>query len=317
VQTDVPIYGILTQPFTDAPEKADEFGAFPDAGDLQQALNGSFILQSHVKFLEAGGARVVPVGYKYNKNQLSNTLDQLNGLYIPGDSPAVLQNERYLATVREAVQWAQNHNVEGGSHFPLVAVGYGYMALLMTAIKSKETIKALSEDDVFVSKELNLRLAPQDTYFFDGLTLNDTETQLDGVTFYNELVFNVPLKNFLQESVLSQVFVPIATFHQERANQEDEFVAMVEGAHFPFFATAFAVEKFQFNNDLSIESEIDHCSKAIKLAQRFANLFVDEARLSGNTYHSAREEYKALIQNYDRVLIADASGIVNGELYLF
>jgi hypothetical protein len=70
---------------------------------------------------------------------------------------------------------------------------------------------------------------------------------------------------------------------------------MVEGAHFPFFATAFSVEKFQFNHDLTIEGDIDHSRYAIKFAQRIANLFVDEARLSSNLYSSASDEYQALI----------------------
>lgn len=72
-------------------------------------------------------------------------------------------------------------------------------------------------------------------------------------------------------------------------------ISMVEGAHFPIFGCAFSVELFQFNNDLSYEDDIDHSKQAIRLAQRFANLFVDEARLSGNTFRTPRDEYKALI----------------------
>ena len=71
MQTDEPIYGILSQPFTNAPENPDENGAYPDPGTLQTALNGTFITLSHVKFLQAAGARIVPISYKYNKNQLN------------------------------------------------------------------------------------------------------------------------------------------------------------------------------------------------------------------------------------------------------
>lgn len=35
------------------------------------------------------------------------------------------------------------------------------------------------------------------------------------------------------------------------------------------------------------------------MAQRMGNLFVDEARLSGNAFRKADEEYEALIENYD------------------
>ena len=74
---------------------------------------------------------------------------------------------------------------------------------------------------------------------------------------------------------------------------------MVEGAHFPFFGTAYSIEKVQFNHDLSIEDDIDHSKLAVRLAQRFSNLFVDEARLSSNTFTFARDEYGALLENYD------------------
>lgn len=59
------------------------------------------------------------------------------------------------------------------------------------------------------------------------------------------------------------------------------------------------------------------------MAQRMGNLFVDEARLSGNTFRQAADEYKALIENYDAKVLenedqfADFEALVNGEMYLF
>ena len=60
---------------------------------------------------------------------------------------------------------------------------------------------------------------------------------------------------------------------------------------------------------------------AVKLAKRFANLFVDEARLSSNKFRNSHNEYGALIDNYDSKIVSSSikkSGqIVSGELYLF
>lgn len=53
-------------------------------------------MMSHVKFLQASGARIVPVSYKLDKNGFNNILTQLNGIYIPGDHPDILKNERYV-----------------------------------------------------------------------------------------------------------------------------------------------------------------------------------------------------------------------------
>jgi len=61
----------------------------------------------------------------------------------------------------------------------------------------------------------------------------------------------------------------------------------------------------------------------VRFTQRLANLFVDEARLSGNQFHLAQDEYKALIENYDAKIVeddhyeSDMEALVSGELYLF
>jgi hypothetical protein len=63
-------------------------------------------MNSHIKYLQQGGARVVPISYRLNADQLNRILTQVNGVYIPGDTPIVLENERYLNKVRAILQWA-------------------------------------------------------------------------------------------------------------------------------------------------------------------------------------------------------------------
>ena len=156
------------------------------------------------------------------------------------------------------------------------------------------------------------------------MTVNQAEDWLNNITFYNELIYNIPLGRFLSERNLANAYVPVATFDHERRERDQEYVSMVEGAHFPFYFTAFSPEKHQFNHHLSIEEDIDHGKPAIRLAQRIANLWVDEARLSGNTFRRAKEEYEAVIMNWDSKIIDDEDeaqttpgALVSGELYLF
>ncbi len=88
------------------------------------------IAASHVKLLESAGAFVVPIDYKTGKDELRKLLGILNGLYIPGDTEAVLQDEQYLEAVIFAVEWAHERNVKHKVHFPIVTVSYGYLAAL-------------------------------------------------------------------------------------------------------------------------------------------------------------------------------------------
>ena len=105
--------------------------------------------------------------------------------------------------------------------------------------------------------------------------------------------------------VLAEAFVPVETFDHDRREKEQEYVAMLEGVHSPFYFTAFSLEKHQFNHHLSIEKDIDHGKPAIKIAQMFASLWVDEARLSGKTFRRAKDEYEAIILNWDAQVIDD------------
>jgi len=192
VKTDVPIYGILTQPYHSGKEDPDKNGQFPKEKD---PLKGSFIMTSHVKYLQAAGARIVPVSYKLDANGFNNILRQLNGIYIPGDHPDILLNERYIAGVKSVLFWAQEHNSHPEQHFPVVATSYGYLALMMQAVRKENTVVPIEEsDEIFHSLELNLRIKPEESYVFDGLTLNETESWLNNATFYSELTYNIKLE---------------------------------------------------------------------------------------------------------------------------
>ena len=67
IQTNAPIIGVLVQPYTHAKESSE----------LSLDKNnffGTYLPVAHVKFLEAAGARVVPVNYRVNKATLRKLL---------------------------------------------------------------------------------------------------------------------------------------------------------------------------------------------------------------------------------------------------
>lgn len=99
-----------------------------------------------------------------------------------------------------------------------MAVSYGYLALLSPAIKRDSTVQPVPQSEIQVSHEINLRIQPDDSYLFDGLTAKEADGWLNNVTFYSELTYNIPLQNFMNERLLADAFVPVATFHKEDAN---------------------------------------------------------------------------------------------------
>jgi len=120
-------------------------------------------------------------------------------------------------------------------------------------VRLTDSIIPVPLEQRYVSHDVNLRLTPEDTYIYDEYaTLEEAEEMLDEVQFYNELSYNIRLRTFLKEKQLSRLFIPIATFNQDHVNQEEEFVAMIEGSYFPFYGLAWSIEKVQYNFDLTM-----------------------------------------------------------------
>jgi gamma-glutamyl hydrolase len=95
--TDEPIIGVLVQPFNIKEESARR---------ISNKLDNTYVKASDVSFLEAAGARVVPINYRLHPQALGEMLEQVNGVYIPGDSASNLDNEKYMAAVLTILTWA-------------------------------------------------------------------------------------------------------------------------------------------------------------------------------------------------------------------
>jgi hypothetical protein len=102
IKTNQPIIGILTQPYG--------YGAnnIETANYSSTDLEDSYIPTAHVAFLEAAGARVAPVNYRLSYNALIDLLRSINGIYIPGDSIMILSNLKFMQTVENIYEYAQN-----------------------------------------------------------------------------------------------------------------------------------------------------------------------------------------------------------------
>ena len=95
--TEIPVYGVLVQPIEVIKE---------DFVHQPHRQIKTFLTSSHVKLLESAGARVVPVDYTLTETKLGELLGQLNGMYIPGESEMLLQNEKFQKTVTLILKWA-------------------------------------------------------------------------------------------------------------------------------------------------------------------------------------------------------------------
>ena len=108
--------------------------------------------------------------------------------------------------------------MQSSKHFPVVAVAYGYLAVIKTTLRNDYSLTEMPEVLVDASNEINLRIVPENTYIFDGINQEEADEILDDIEFYHELSHGVVLHTFMKEKVLSRVFTPIATYHQDLVN---------------------------------------------------------------------------------------------------
>lgn len=69
--------------------------------------------------------------------------------------------------------------------------------------------------------------------------------------FYSDLEVGLSMQDFVvKEKTLSQIFVPVASFHDENAkNSNEETVALIEGVVYPWFGIGYRIDRIQFNVD--------------------------------------------------------------------
>lgn len=105
----------------------------------------------------------------------------------------------------------------------------------------------------------------------------------------------------------------------------EEFVSMIEGVVYPWFGTAYRIDRIQFSMEKSSVDLVDHSREAISHALLIGNLFVDESRLSPNRYRFVIDEIESvdLIQSNDlyqiRVPVSARHPeiLIRSEVYFF
>lgn len=74
--------------------------------------------RSYVKYIEAAGARVVPIHYNSTQSQLAYLLSRLNGVLFTGGGTDLSPGSKFYATGRQIYDTAASINANG-DYFPL------------------------------------------------------------------------------------------------------------------------------------------------------------------------------------------------------
>lgn len=165
-----PVIGVLTEPLRGelyADSRADE-----QIGNRDNVPG--YVPRAHVQFLEQAGVRVVPIDYRLTRDELVALFDQLNGLYLPGDSQLAVTNETYKGAFVIAMAYSENATFEVKEHWPVFLMGNS----LTTWIRAKQTHrKVLTDMKSFrhTNSRIDLVEHPDDTYLFNKMTREEKQ----------------------------------------------------------------------------------------------------------------------------------------------
>eukprot|EP00768_Dysnectes_brevis_P001685 gnl/Dysnectes_brevis/1463_a1657_3923.p1 GENE.gnl/Dysnectes_brevis/1463_a1657_3923~~gnl/Dysnectes_brevis/1463_a1657_3923.p1 ORF type:complete len:328 (+),score=48.67 gnl/Dysnectes_brevis/1463_a1657_3923:36-986(+) len=281
------IFSILSSPVFGAdPHPVIGILALPE-------LDGSFSFPaSYVKWIEAAGARVVPINPNITPTDLSDLLNQISGVLFTG-GPDVISLDpinNYTATADAILDHSIDISSRGGS-FPVHGTCLGF-ELLATLISR--------DDDVLSPVHSSDRALALD---FTSLA---STSRLYGSQPWSSLLRSVlstqaVTLNYHSWAVLPEEFdrPEFAMWDMLSTNYDDdgiEFVSSFEHTLYPITATQYHPEKCQFEWSPK-EDALTHSHDAVFMSWSLAMAFIDGAR--GAEQMDEDEVLDMVIYNYD------------------
>ncbi|XP_004489007.1 gamma-glutamyl hydrolase 2-like [Cicer arietinum] len=287
-----PVIGILSHPGDGA------------SGRLNNATDISYIAASYVKFVEAAGARVVPLIFTEPTEKLLKKLELVNGVLFTG---GWAKDGLYFETVKRIFKKALEKN-DAGDHFPLYGVCLGFELITMIISEDNNILEEFSGKNQASSLQIVENANIEGSVFgrFPPDLLKKLSTEC--LVMQNHC-FGISPAKLLDNPKLSSFFEILTT-----CNDEDDkvYVSTVRSRNYPVTGFQWHPEKNAFEWG---SSKIPHTEDAIQITQHVANFLVSEARKSLNRPVS-QELLDNLIYNYKPTYCGYA-GKGFDEVYIF
>lgn len=268
-----------------------------------QPKQNSYIAASYVKFLEAAGARVVPVMINQTEEEYIQLFKSINGILFPGGGVSLVSSG-YAKAARIFYRLAIEATSQG-DYFPVWGTCLGFEQLLLLTcgenLLSQTNTTGVSLPLQFTKDGIESRLFkdfPSDLMMALA-TENITE---------NSHTWSISVETFKKNDALRKFYKILST----NTDGNTEFVSTMEAYDYPIYGTQWHPEKSAFEWRRQYYS---HSPSAIKTTFYMAQVIVNEARKNFHSFASKDEERKHLIYNYNPVF-TEASSAFN-QIYFF
>lgn len=271
--------------------------------------NATYIGASYVKFVEAAGARVVPIFVNRDRDYYEHIMRSINGILFPGGAVAIDESSAFGRAGKIIHEIAKEMN-EAGDVFPLWGTCLGFELMMGLAANGQE-IRA--ECDALNTANY-LKLDPD---YADGYLLRHLPKRLLKSITTEPLTSNfhhycITPKNFTAFGV-DKTYRALAYSADRRGV---EYIAAAEAYNYPFFAVQFHPEKSPYEwTTKAGHDHIPHSSTAIDTANYFAQVFVNYARRNNHHFADDAEEAVSLIYNFSPIYTGQYSSLE--QMYIF
>lgn len=259
-------------------------GSTPVIGILSQPgwnSQSQYIAASYVKWLEAGGARSIPIPYDASPALLDDLFGQINGLLLPGGKSDMPPGVPYL------LDKIVDSNKQG-NYFPVWGTCLGFEFL----VKHVGGDRAL--EDGFKSENISL---PLEGVQRKELYANHAiyKTVVDKAVTMNNHHQGIEPDQFLQNDKLTSVWNITSTNHDESGRPFVSTIEPVDPLNFPIYGVQYHPEKNAFEystypgTNIPYEA-IDHSEAGLAFSLYLSRFFVDLVR-EGQTMNRQNHDY--------------------------
>ncbi|OWF39743.1 Gamma-glutamyl hydrolase [Mizuhopecten yessoensis] len=254
---------------------------------IDRDYGDTYIPSTYVKWLESGGAMVVPIRVKENDLYYETIFKSINGVVFPGGGVNILTS--YFAKAAKLLYNMALKANDKGDYFPLWGTCQGFQQL--TVLTSGQDL--LSHLHAQRMMPLNLTSGfGQSRLFADLPTDILTSLTLFNVTA-NHHNWGLSPKTFSQNQALQSFYRALST---NVADNGKDFISTFEAIKYPIYGVQWHPEKVPYDWDLN--DALSHTKRGVKVTQYFADFFVEECRKSDHQFPDINTQLSTVISNY-------------------
>lgn len=250
----------------------------------------SYIAASYVKFVEAAGARVVPIRINRTEEEYAKIFNSINGLLLPGGDVDI-QTSQFTRTSKIFYNLALKAN-DAGDYFPIWGTCQGFQQLsVLTANKNLLTLT----DTKAVALPLTLTPAAQSSRLFRSFPKDLLQSLAQENITGNFHMWSLSTQNYSRNAKLKRFYKVLSI----NTDGKKEFISTMEAYRYPFYAVQWHPEKSPF--EWIDKPGMVHSLSAVKASFYTSSFFISEAMKNQHKFSSPVEEENALIYNYSPV----------------